>query len=379
MPIGAGDSGPQDIDALFQVGGLRRGRHQRTSPTVSAKASRRGGSGRASGPGVESARDRSVRSGPDRLLKLRKASLGSEPVMIRIPEWSQYPWLIHGFSTRLGGVSKAYSPGARKGELNLGRTASDSAQNVLKNRRIFLRALMARTGSAGGRSGLPPLMLLRQVHSGLVRLCQPADAKLCAASGKVPAGDGWIATDPNVLLAIQTADCVPILVVDVRQRVVAAFHAGWRGTLARIVERGVGRMRAEFGCRPEDLTAAVGPGIGSCCYAVGQEVRTEFESQFVYADALFHEVFDSDPIRRRYPLLFLTARPPGHSDLGPSLHLDLIEANRRQLLDAGVEAEKIHLVDLCTACHPDIFFSYRAEEGRTGRMLSAIGTRANRR
>ena len=127
-----------------------------------------------------------------------------------------------------------------------------------------------------------------------------------------------------------------MLVADRRRRVVGAFHAGWRGTVRRIVELGVGRMRLEFGSRPEDLVAAIGPGIGPCCYAVGEEVRGQFDSQFSYADSLFHEVFDSDPIRTRYPMLFLTQRAPGHSPIGPATHLDLVEANRCQLLAAGV-------------------------------------------
>lgn len=101
----------------------------------------------------------------------------------------------------------------------------------------------------------------------------------------------------------------------------------------------------------------------------------EFASQFVYADTLFEEVFDLDPIKEKYPMLFLTARAPGHSNLGPSLHLDLIEANRRQLMNAGIAPEKIYALNLCTACDTKRFFSYRAEQGFTGRMLSAIGIR----
>ena len=132
------------------------------------------------------------------------------------------------------------------------------------------------------------------------------------------------------------------------------------------MERGVGRLRAEFGSQPRDLTAAIGPGIGRCCYSVGEEVRMEFTSQFSYADSLFEEVFDLDPIKEKYPMLFLTARAPGHSNLGPSLHLDLVEANRRQLMDAGIAPEKIYALNLCTACDTKRFFSHRAEQGIYG-------------
>ena len=182
--------------------------------------------------------------------------------------------------------------------------------------------------------------------------------------------------EPGLLLAIQTADCIPVLVADRKRRAVAAFHAGWRGTVKRIVESGIGRMRLAFGSQPEDLIAAIGPGIGPCCYAVGDEVLSEFESQFTYARELFCEVSDSDPIRMRYPMLFLTQRAPGHSEIGPSLHVNLVEASRRQLLAAGLKPRAIKTVGGCTSCQQELFFSHRASKGHAGRMMSVIGIRA---
>ena len=198
-------------------------------------------------------------------------------------------------------------------------------------------------------------MTLRQVHSGVVRIIERSDGalegKLETVEGRaVLRGDGMMTDVPGVLLGVQVADCVPVLVADVKRKAVAAFHAGWRGTLRRIVERGIGRMRLRYGSRPEDLIAVVGPAIGACCYSVGEEVRHEFESQFAYAEELFSEVYDSDPVKEKYPLLFLTARAPGHSNIGPQIHLDLWEANRRQLLDAGLKAKKITVIGECTAC-----------------------------
>jgi len=187
--------------------------------------------------------------------------------------------------------------------------------------------------------------------------------------------DGLMTDEPGLLVGVQTADCIPILVADRKRRAVAAFHAGWRGTVKRIVESGVGRMRLAFGSRPEDLIAAIGPGIGPCCYAVGDEVLSSFESQFAYAPELFREVCDSDPVRAKYPMLFLTQRAPGHSEIGPSLHLDLVEANRRQLLAAGLKPRAIKVIGGCTSCQPELFFSHRASQGRAGRMLSLIGIR----
>jgi YfiH family protein len=285
---------------------------------------------------------------------------------LQIAEWqTKYPWLMHGFSTRLGGLSTVYQPGSKRRDLNLGFTTSDSMANVQQNRQRFINAIAGDRGTGE----TPSLVTLKQIHSSLIReLRTDAQPNL--------KGDGLLTRQPGVLLGILTADCIPVLVADTRRRIVAAFHAGWRGTLARIVENGIGRMRAEFGSRPQDMTAAIGPGIGQCCYAVGEDLRFEFESQFAYGPSLFREVYDSDPIREKYPLLFLTARAPGHSNIGPSLHLDLHEANRRQLLDAGVLQNAIHSVDACTSCHPDQFFSHRAQQGFTGRMMSVIGVKA---
>ncbi len=273
--------------------------------------------------------------------------------------WLQIPWLLHGFSTRQGGETRVYTAGQKSRDLNLGFTPGDTRETVLANRAKFLRALTRNT------SPELSLITLQQVHSAIVHVI----------SGKepVPQGDGMMTAEPGLLLGIQTADCIPVLVADCRRRAVAAFHAGWRGTVRRITETGVGRMRIEFGSRPEDLIAAIGPGIRQCCYAVGEEVCDEFSSQFAYAADLFREVYDSDPIKEKYPMLFLTARAPGHSNLGPSMHLDLVEANRRQLLDAGVPAENVFVQGDCTSCRTDRYFSYRAEHGFTGRMLSVIG------
>jgi hypothetical protein len=177
------------------------------------------------------------------------------------------------------------------------------------------------------------------------------------------------------LLGIQTADCLPIILVDPTRRAVGVFHAGWRGTVKRVVEKGVGEMRRRFGSRPRDLKAAIGPGIQGCCYEVGEEVREEFESQFAYAEKLFREVEESDPVREKYPMLFLTARAPGHSVLPKKIFLNLVEANRQQLLAADVPAKNIDASPRCTNCHTKLLFSYRAEKGKTGRMMGVVAIR----
>lgn len=297
---------------------------------------------------------------------------------MRAESLAALPWLAHGFSTRLHPRSASRQPhGAGDFGFNLGFTAGAERATVERNRAAFLEAL----GAANGRGKPWPLVTLRQVHSDVVRVIAPwgdVRPRTLAGTVRLP-GDGAITSAPGIALAIQTADCLPVLVADARQRVVAAFHAGWRGTLKRIVERGVGSMHMLFGSRPADLRAAIGPGIHACCYQVGEEVRDLYRSQFTYSDELAREVFDVDPVRRRYPLLFLNARAPGHAEVSRQIHLDLVEANRRQLLAAGVAPEHISVAPLCTRCRTDLLFSYRAEGARTGRLLAVLGIRRSAR
>ena len=277
--------------------------------------------------------------------------------LLRSEKLGKLAWLVHAFSTRLGGVSRGYGGNA----LNLGFTKQDSRATVERNRELFLKEL----GAANGRRSWT-LVSLRQIHSDLIhRVDRKPEQPL--------AGDGMVTDTPGLLLAVQTADCLPIILVDRKRRAVGVFHAGWRGTVKRIVEKGVGEMRKHFGSDPRNLVAAIGPGVQGCCYEVGEEVRTKFEAQFAYASSLFREVKESDPVREKYPMLFLTARAPGHSELPVKLFLDLVEANRRQLLDAGLLAKNIDTAAPCTACHTELLFSFRAEKGVTGRLMGAAG------
>lgn len=295
---------------------------------------------------------------------LRKSKLN----ILQAKQLKDIPWLVHGFSTRTGGFSRVY----RRGDLNLGFTKDDLGATVERNRAEFLRTLGAvsrgRRTSVKGTKALWPLITLRQIHSDIIRCVHSIPEEPLA-------GDGLITVLPGVLLAIQTADCLPVIIVDTKRHAVGVFHAGWRGTVKRIVEKGVGEMVRCFGCRAKDMKAAIGPGIQGCCYEVGEEVRTKFESQFSYGASLFREIKDSDPVREKYPLLFLTARAPGHSELPKRIFLDLVEANRQQLIAAGVPKKNIETSSLCTNCHSELLFSYRAEKGKTGRMMAVAGIR----
>ncbi len=272
-------------------------------------------------------------------------------------------WLAHGFSTRTGGASLLpISPGSRKNAaaiLNLGFSDWDVRSSVEENRRRFAAAL----GAAEMK-----LVPLRQFHSDMIHVID-------AAPDGALRGDALITQTPGLLLAVQTADCIPILLADPENRVVAAIHAGWRGTLKRIAEKTVGRMRMVFGSQPRDIIAALGPGIGRCCYEVGPEVVKEFASQFEAARDWFDGPWDAlvsgeDP----NPLPWLNMMPPGHQPPEPRALLDLHAANRAILEGAGVLAKNIPASDLCTSCRTDLFFSYRREK-TTGRLMAAIGIR----
>ena len=270
--------------------------------------------------------------------------------VLRVPEWSQFEWLRHGFSTRAEGVSVVY--GGKS--LNLGWTKEDDTASVAENRRRFVAEI-------GGDAGLV-LVGVRQIHSDIIRVVRgedgPLGGRLQTAEGRaVLEGDGLMTDVPGVLVGVGTADCVPVLVVDGRKKVVAAFHAGWRGTVMGIIEQGIARMTSEYGSRVEDLMAAVGPSIGACCYSVGLEVHDEFTARFRYGHELFRMGSEEDSGR---------------------WYLDLWEANRRQLLDAGLGEEQIYMVAECTACTQDAsgemkYFSHRREKGVAGRMLSVVG------
>ncbi len=286
----------------------------------------------------------------------RKSGAKETPVL-RAANFAPFPWLVHAFSTRKGGVSTAYG----RASLNLGHTDHDSAENVLRNRALFAKSAGARTGSHTW-----PFAEVRQIHSSIIH-------HVTTAPEKPLVGDGMITRVPGLLLVIKTADCIPVLIGDVKKRAVGAFHAGWRGTAARIVEKGVGDMRLHFGSNPGDLVAAIGPGIHRCCYTVNEDLVHEFESQFDYWKELFEEVYDFESLHNKYPMLFLNQRAPGHGNAATKIQLDLVEANRRQLLRAGVLPGNISAAEGCTSCETRTFFSHRAEHGHPGRMMAAIG------
>jgi len=283
--------------------------------------------------------------------ELRKAGLH----VLQAAPLAKLPWLVHGFSTRPGGVSDL------DGEkiLNLGFAEWDTRDHVLENRQRFLRA------AGVSPSDAMTLAPLKQIHSDIVRLFDSPSAEPCR-------GDASATDRPGLLLAVQTADCVPILLVDPRRRAVAAIHAGWRGTLRRIAEKTAGLMRLRYGSRPADILAAIGPCIGPCCYDVGTEIARDFDSQFASAAEFFDELRTGEEPN---PLQWLNQMPPGHQPPPKNVFLDLRKANQSQLLDAGLRPKNIFTSTLCTACHPAFLFSYRKQGPRSGRLMSIVGIR----
>jgi polyphenol oxidase len=285
--------------------------------------------------------------------QLDRWSLHKSPsgeTVLQVSAFSDFPWLVHGFSTSQGGVTPLHGEKI----LNLAFTEWDARAHVQKNRRLFQSAIHA--------DGLT-LVALKQFHSDVV-------CDFSAAPDEPCNGDAAITNSPNLLLGVQTADCVPILLVDSQNRAVAAVHAGWRGTLHRIVEKTIGRMTMQYGTRPADLLAAIGPAIGGCCYEVGTEVAAAFQSQFAQAPEWFDELRTGDEPN---PLQWLNQFPPGHQPPPKNVHLDLRKANSAQLQAAGVRDQNIFVSDLCTACRPDLLFSYRKQGAESGRMMAAIG------
>jgi len=245
----------------------------------------------------------------------------------------------NGFSTRLGGVSPM--PLAA---LNLAGFNEDTAENILENRRRFLKLFDSAWTLAG----------CWQVHGTDVRLVKNVgDARPAEdARGESIYCDAIVSDAANVFAAVKTADCVPILIGDSQKGAFAAVHAGWRGTLAGIVGEALERLAKEYDARPQNLRVAIGPAAGACCYEVGSEVIEGFNARFTEAQNLF------------------TPTREGRA------RIDLPQANREQLISAGVSGERIHTAPLCTMCRTDLFFSYRREKylyGKVGRLMAVIG------
>jgi YfiH family protein len=251
--------------------------------------------------------------------------------MLQVKRRDQITFLQSGKFDSISGIVHAFS--TRRSERN------DFTLGPAHSPNPMVQINRARFGAAIGAPGWP-ILKLKQVHSALI-----VDMDDTSAAGDAVEGDAAVTSLHGVMLGVQTADCVPILVADVQAKAVAAIHAGWRGTSSSIAGATIARLRDKFRIEANDLVAVIGPHIGVCCYEVGEEVVDQI----------------ADPAA-------FERRPEW-----PKPHLNLGEANRSQLLAAGIPEEQIEISSLCTRCREDLFHSFRRDGKRMGHMLSVIG------
>lgn len=252
------------------------------------------------------------------------------------PSMDALPFIRHGFSTRIGGVSDGIYA-----SMNLGYNRGDAEENVTENYRRMAVALGVRPEN---------IVLSAQTHTANIRTVMAEDRGrgITRERGYTDV-DGLVTNVPDVVLCTHYADCVPLFFVDPVRRVIGMAHAGWRGTVAGIGARMIEKMAAEFGCAPADILVGIAPSIGPCCFEVDYPVVAEFEKL---------SLFDADCYT---------------DDGNGKYHVDLWEVNRRILLDAGVRPENITVTDLCTVCHPEVLWSHRATHGERGSAAGFLG------
>ena len=254
-------------------------------------------------------------------------------VYITFPKLERCGVVRHTFSTRFGGVSTG-----RYTSMNLSYTRGDTPDAVNEN---FARICRAMDMSQSG------LVISAQEHHTNLKNITRADCGIGVTRSPFTDVDGLITDEPQVVLCTQYADCVPLLFADPKRRVVAAANAGWRGTVAQIGFLTVEKMCKDYGCHAEDILAGIAPSIGKCCFEVDAPVFAEFDNMPLFDDRCFHAV-------------------------GDKYYIDLWEVNRRSLLSAGVTAEHITVTDLCTRCHPDVFWSHRVTGPTRGSLAAFI-------
>ena len=266
------------------------------------------------------------------MISFRKNDL----TFLQFDNLGQFPTIGHFSTTRAGGCSSD-----RYASLNLGYNSGDSPKNVLSNRQILCSAL---------EINFEHLIFPKQTHTGTVKVIRADffDRNENEKKQFLNETDAVITNLKNVCVAIKTADCVPVLVYDSVKQVVAAIHAGWRGTAQGIVQNTINQMSAVFGSNPSDLWAGIGPSISPEVYEVGEEVWSQFSPEFYRP---------TNPFKNEKRLL------------------DLWKANLHQLTLSGVPENQIEVGCICTLYNPEMFFSARRDGAKTGRMATGIWLR----
>lgn len=267
---------------------------------------------------------------------MKKAGVQLNLRYLQLPRLRLCSEITHAFSTRRGGVSNPPFS-----SLNLSFNVGDDRESVRENRCRLLSDL-----EIGDR----PLVKVRQVHGDEILLIDEEVAKRTAFPGGLlsESKDALITARAGIILTVFVADCVPLLLFDRAKKVIAAVHAGWRSTAARLAEKVICRMEQDFGTRPEDCVVAIGPSIGICCYEVDEPVIQAFREGFAHWSQ------------------WATETEKG------TWHLDLSGANRALLLESGVLPDSIFSAGYCVSCHSELFYSHRRDGKRTGRMVGLI-------
>lgn len=257
--------------------------------------------------------------------------------LCRFPLLMSCPWLCHGFSTRLGGVSEGVCA-----SMNLSFHRGDKRESVLENYRRICGALKI----------LPQqLTFSDQTHTANIRMATAADkGKGITKPLDYHDIDALMTNEAGVVLTTFYADCVPIYLVDIRQKAIALVHAGWRGTVQKISAKTIEAMHSAYDSQPRDLLAVIGPSICQSCYEVGDEVIKEIDQAFSKEES---GAFYQKNNRGRY-------------------QLDLWKMNEQILLNAGMLKQQIQVTDLCTCCNPNLFFSHRASQGKRGNLAAFL-------
>lgn len=244
----------------------------------------------------------------------------------------------HGISTRLGGVSKKHLS-----SMNLSFTRGDETKNVIENYKRITKALGVEYDS---------LVLSMQTHTTNIKVVTENDrGKGLTKERDYSDIDGFITNERGITLVTFYADCVPLFFVDPVNKVIGSSHSGWRGTVNKIGKKTVEKMQKYYGTKPEDIIAAIGPSICMDCYEVSEEVVEEFRKNF-QIDEMNHMCHKND---------------------NGKFQLDLWQANRYVLLEAGILNKNISVTNICTCCNPDLLFSHRASKGKRGNLAAFIG------
>ncbi len=259
---------------------------------------------------------------------------------ISFPALSKIPFIKHGFSTRLGGVSKGIYSSMNLGSPKL--EVRDNPDNIKENFERIAKSIGVKPES---------MVVSDQVHKTTIRLVNKSDrGKGLYSPRDFKEVDGLITNEAGVTLVTKYADCVPLYFVDPIMKTIGSSHAGWKGTVEKIGQITINEMIKHFQSKPQDIIAVIGPSICQDCYEVGEEVVVRFKDAF-------HSKWHGDIISKNE---------------NGSYQLNLWQANKIVLLEAGLKLENIHLSSVCTSCNRDLLFSYRKEKGQRGSLAAFL-------